>query len=214
MAQRVKKVLFGVAALAALAFGGAAVAGAASSNGATTNTTTRSQSTAAFPTHGSAAHEDAEKPVTGSVVAKAQAAAVKALGSGTAGAVTTDFPGTGYEVTVTKSDGSTVEVHLDSSFNVVQGRGHGGFGPAHGTAAHEDAEKAVTGSAAAQAQAAAVKDVGSGTAGAVTTDYPGTGYEVTVTKSDGSTVGVHLDSSLNVVQGHDGHGFAGFGGGA
>jgi hypothetical protein len=131
MAQRVKKVLFGVAALAALAFGGAAVAGAASLNGATTNTTTRSQSTAAFPTHGSAAHEDAEKPVTGSVVAKAQAAAVKALGSGTAGAVTTDFPGTGYEVTVTKSDGSTVEVHLDSSFNVVQGHdGHGfaGFG--------------------------------------------------------------------------------------
>jgi hypothetical protein len=25
-----------------------------------------------------------------------------------------------YEVTVTKSDGSTVEIHLDSSFNVMQ----------------------------------------------------------------------------------------------
>ena len=209
MVQRVKKVLFGVAALAALAFGGAAVAGAASSNGTTTSTTTTSRSASAFPTHGSAAHEDAEKAVTGSAVAKAQAAAVKALGGGTAGAVTTDFPGTGYEVTVTKSDGSTVEVHLDSSFNVLQGRGHGGFGPAHGTAAHEDAEKTVTGSAATQAQAAAVKSVGSGTAGTVTTDFHGDGYEVTVTKSDGSTVEVHLDSSFNVLQGHGGHGFGG-----
>ena len=34
--------------------------------------------------------------------------------------------GTGYETTVTKSDGSTVEVHLDSSFNVVTHGGHGG----------------------------------------------------------------------------------------
>ena len=42
--------------------------------------------------------------------------------------------------------------------------------PAHGTAAHEDAEKAVTGADAAKAQAAAVASVGSGTAGSVTTD--------------------------------------------
>lgn len=73
--------------------------------------------------------------------------------------------------------------------------------PAHGSAAHEDAEKAVTGTAATQAQAAAVKSVGSGTAGSVTTDYTGQGYEVTVTKSDGSQVEVHLDSSFSVVQG-------------
>src|ERR1700712_5076391 len=33
--------------------------------------------------------------------------------------------------------------------------------PAHGSAAHENAEKALTGSAASQAQAAAVKSVGS-----------------------------------------------------
>jgi hypothetical protein len=50
---------------------------------------------------------------------------VKSVGSGTAGAVTTDATGTGYEVTVTKADGSQVEVHLDSSFNVSQGGNHG-----------------------------------------------------------------------------------------
>lgn len=78
-----------------------------------------------MPAHGSAAHESAETPVTGDNATKAQAAAVKSVGSGTAGAVTTDFTKNGYEVTVTKADGSTVEVHLDSSFNVLQG------GPGH-----------------------------------------------------------------------------------
>ena len=107
---------------------------------------------------------------------------------------------------MTKSDGSTVEVHLDSSFNAIVGHHgrHGFGGPEHGTAAHEDAEKPVTGDAATKAKAAAVKAVG-GTAGAVTTDFHGDGYEVTVTKTDGSTAEVHLDSSFAVIQGHPGH---------
>jgi hypothetical protein len=78
-----------------------------------------------MPPYGGAAHEGAEKAVTGAAAAKAQAAAVKAAGGGTAGEVTTDFDGHGYEVTVTKSDGSKTEIHLDSSFTAVQG-GHGG----------------------------------------------------------------------------------------
>jgi hypothetical protein len=73
-----------------------------------------------MPAPGTAAHEDAEKPVTGDDAEKAKAAAVKAVGEGTAGDVTTDYFGKGYEVTVTKSDGSTVEIHLDSSFQVMQ----------------------------------------------------------------------------------------------
>jgi hypothetical protein len=43
---------------------------------------------------------------------------VAPVGSGTDGAVTTDVSGNGYEVTVTKSDGSKVEVHLNSSFGL------------------------------------------------------------------------------------------------
>jgi hypothetical protein len=131
MFHSTKKVLAGVAALAALGLGGSAIADAASSS--TTNTTTTStpstqaQPPANFPAHGSAAHEDAEKAVTGDSATKAKAAAVKSIGGGTAGAVTTDYTQNGYEVTVTKSDGSKVEVHLDSSFNVMQGPGgHGG----------------------------------------------------------------------------------------
>jgi hypothetical protein len=220
MDTRITKTLAGLAVFGGLAVGGAEIGNAASSRSAATTTSTTTAAPS-FPAHGSAAHEDAEKPVTGDAASKAQAAAVKAAGGGTAEAVTSDFPGTGYEVTVTKSDGSTVEVHLDSSFNVLQGGpgGHGFGGPPHGSAEHENAETAVTGDAATNAQAAAVKAVGGGTAGAVTTDFQGNGYEVTVAKSDGSTVEVHLDSSFNVLQGGPGgpggfrdHGPRGFGG--
>ena len=76
------------------------------------------------PEHGTAAHGNAETAVTGDAATKAKAAAVKAAGSGTAGAVTSDYRGGGYDVTVTNSDGSTVEFHLDSSFNVQGGPGH------------------------------------------------------------------------------------------
>jgi hypothetical protein len=83
-----------------------------------------------MPEHGTASHENAEKAVTGAAAVKAQAAAVKAVGSGTAGAVTSDFTGNGYETTVTKADGSTVEIHLDSSFTAVHGGGGPGDAPA------------------------------------------------------------------------------------
>ena len=198
------------AAVGAAVVGGTAVASATTSATTPDSSTTQSPTAANRPAHGAAAHENAEKPVTGSAATKAEAAAVKAAGSGTATEVTTDFRGNGYEVTVKKSDGSTVEIHLDSSFNVVNGRdGHSGHpfpnGPAHGTAAHENAEKPVTGSAATKAEAAGVKAAGSGTATEVTTDFRGNGYEVTVKKSDGSTVEIRLDSSFNVVSGRDGH---------
>ena len=95
--------------------------GAALGNAATPQSTaTTTTSSPSIPAHGSATHEDAETAVTGDAAAKAKAAAVKSVGSGTAGDVTGDFRGGGYEVTVTKSDGSTVQGHLDSSFNVLQ----------------------------------------------------------------------------------------------
>jgi hypothetical protein len=126
MFGNIKKTAAAVVVVAAVAVGGAAIGSAATSSTTTTNTTPTV--TPSMPAHGSAAHEDAEKAVTGDAATKAQAAAVKIVGSGTAGAVTTDFTGSGYEVMVTKSDGSTVEIHLDSSFAEVQ-MPAGGPGP-------------------------------------------------------------------------------------
>jgi hypothetical protein len=138
-----------MAITAALVLGVAAgsygIASAASGNGSTTTTTTPSTTQPApysgsagarptFPAHGTAAHEDQEKAVTGAAAAKAQAAAVKAAGAGTAGDVTTDFTGDGYEVTVTQSNGTSVEIHLDSSFNAMT-PGHGGPPPGMGPTA-------------------------------------------------------------------------------
>jgi hypothetical protein len=131
MFHSVKKMAAYGAALGALALGGSALANAASSSSSSGTTTTASRPMArpGFPPPGTAAHEGAEKAVTGEAATKAQHAAVKSVGGGTAGEVTTNFTGNGYEVTVTKSDGTKVEVHLDSSFNVVQGPpGHGGWG--------------------------------------------------------------------------------------
>jgi len=136
MFQRIQKVLVGAAALAALALGGSALAGAATSQTASTTaqsaTTTQAPPRFDGPAHGTAAHEDAEKPVSGDAAAKAEAAAVKSVGSGTPGAVTNDMTGRGFETTITKSDGTKVEVHLDSSYQVMQGPGGhdgpGGFG--------------------------------------------------------------------------------------
>lgn len=136
MLDKTKRMLVGMAAVAALSFGASAISSAASSTSSATGKPTSNRSRLGPPAfHGpapsTAAHEDAEKAVTGSAAAKAQAAAVKSLGSGDAGAVTSDYFGKGYEVTVTKTDGSKVEVHLDSSFHVMSGpRGPGGPPPA------------------------------------------------------------------------------------
>ena len=134
MKRPLKHVLMAIAALAALALGGSALAGAAgSSSGSSTSTTPSAAPPSgrpngpAFPAGeapGTAAHEKAEKAVTGADAEKARAAAVASVG-GKAGEVTTDFRNTGYEVTVTKSDGSQVEVHLDRSFKVMTPGGPG-----------------------------------------------------------------------------------------
>ena len=138
MLSKIKKVGLGVAALSGAAVGGAAVAGAANSNsGATTVPWAASgkppPALRDMPAPGTAAHEDHEKAVTGEAADKAKAAALKAVGEGTAGDVTTDYFGNGYEVTVTQSDGSKVEVHVDSSFNVMVGPGGWGGPSPSGT---------------------------------------------------------------------------------
>ena len=97
MPKFVKKVSIGVAGLAALALGGSALAGAAGSSSSSTTTTPgasgsgtstapnargRSGPPPGFPAGkepGAAAHEAAEKPVTGASADKAKAAALKAV---------------------------------------------------------------------------------------------------------------------------------------
>jgi hypothetical protein len=136
MFHQTKRLVVGAVAVAALALGASAISSAASSSSSTDGATTTNSSPRAVPppfngpAPGTASHEDAEKTVTGAAATRTRAAAVRAVGTGTAGKVTTDYRGDGYEVIVTKSGGGQVEVHLDGSFQLMQPPGgHGGPPP-------------------------------------------------------------------------------------
>ena len=91
MASKLKKLLITVAALAALALGGAALAGASSGGSA-----------------------------TGDAKAKAEQAALAKTGGGKVNQTELDNEnGATYEVEVTKTDGSTVDVRLGDKFDVI-----------------------------------------------------------------------------------------------
>jgi len=143
MSQTLKKTLMGLTALAALALGGSAIAGAATSGNASSTTPAATEPRAdgrgggpgftAADAPGTAAHENAEKTVTGEAADRARAAALASVGGGKAGAVTGDFRNSGdYEVTVTKTDGSQVTVRLDRAFKVESHPGGPGMGAGPG----------------------------------------------------------------------------------
>jgi len=108
-----------VAAIAAAAIGGAGVANAASS-------TTTSSSAAATPTAAQqqvggrhTVNGKTEKALTGDVAAKVKAAALAKV-AGTVERVETNVDGSApYEAHITKSDGTSVEVQVNSDYTVA-----------------------------------------------------------------------------------------------
>ena len=108
--SKIRKVLITLAALAALALGGAALAGA-SSNGDENE------------------KGDASKPIAGDSYAGAEKAALAATHGSKVNQTELDGEnGATYEVEVAKTDGSQVDVRLDDNFEVVviepDGEGH------------------------------------------------------------------------------------------
>ena len=96
MNRRVVKILAGAAVVAAIALGGSAIA----------------RATGAF--------DDEGRQLSGLEAERAAAAALRATDGGTVNAVERDSEnGATYEVEVTRTDGSTVDVRLDASFDVV-----------------------------------------------------------------------------------------------
>jgi uncharacterized membrane protein YkoI len=133
MTDKIRKILLGLTALAALALGGAALAGAAPSGGKDKAVQEQSQAVeneSDDANEGSERddanedserddREDADKPVTATAASRAQEAAVANTG-GKAGEVTLDSDkGATYEVEVTKANGNEAEVYLDDQFKVV-----------------------------------------------------------------------------------------------
>jgi uncharacterized membrane protein YkoI len=111
MNSRLKKLILVVAAVAALGVGGTAIAGGVGSDDVTGK------------------GDDGEgTPITGAQLDKASSIAVDRVGGGrVTGSELQDEEGY-YEIEVTKDDGSQVDVHLDSHFNVLNAKGDGAGG--------------------------------------------------------------------------------------
>ena len=117
MRTRMKKVLAGVSALAALALGGAAISQAGTS-------TSPHKSPERGAQHEQDSHKagkhDAGERATGAGADQARAAALKAFPGGRANAVERDSEnGATWEVEIKKSDGQTVDVRLDQNYKVL-----------------------------------------------------------------------------------------------
>jgi uncharacterized membrane protein YkoI len=121
--QAIRKTLMTVGALGALALGGSALADAASTSSAASSSST--PSTAARPAQdpskgGHQANGKTETLLTGDTAAKVKAAALAKIPGGTVLRVETDADhGSPYEAHVQKSDGTQVEVLVNSDFAVT-----------------------------------------------------------------------------------------------
>ena len=171
--NKLKKILITVAALAALALGGAALAGATSGGG------------------------DSDTALTGSTLDRASQAALAKTGGGKVTDSERDTEnGATYEVEVTKPDGSQVDVRLNDQFKVVVAEPD----PEDAGDEQGDDGAALTGATLDRASKAALTKTGGGTVtGAERDTENGATYEVEVTKADGSQVDVRLDDQFKVV---------------
>ena len=109
MDGRIKKWVLAGAAVAALGVGGTAIAAGAGSD----------------ETDGTR-DDGAGKPITGPALGKASRIAINHVGGGTVTATEFQDEEGYYEIEVKRDDGSQVDVHLDSHFNVLDSSGDGG----------------------------------------------------------------------------------------
>jgi uncharacterized membrane protein YkoI len=103
MNVKLKRGILAAAAVAALGLGGAALAGA----------------TGGGDDGGGKGDDGSGKPITGTALERASAVALDHTGGGRVSDTEVQDEEGYYEVEVTRGDGSQVDVHLDSHFNVL-----------------------------------------------------------------------------------------------
>jgi uncharacterized membrane protein YkoI len=109
MDVKLKRGILAAAAVAALGLGGAAIAGA----------------TGGGDDGRGKGDDGAGKPITGAALDRASAVALDHTGGGRVSATELQDEEGYYEVEVTRGDGSQIDVHLDSHFNVLNESGDG-----------------------------------------------------------------------------------------
>ncbi|MEO8518359.1 MAG: hypothetical protein ABI438_04210 [Dermatophilaceae bacterium] len=136
VSQRNRRLVGAAGLLLAGGIVGGALAATTSASAADSSTSSLSSAPAAAPAPGRPADSATpvragEKALTGSDLASAKAAALKAVPGGTVFRAETDADGAAYEAHLTKADGTHVTVKLDKSFAVTavqDGMGAGGPG--------------------------------------------------------------------------------------
>ncbi len=119
MHDKLKGALAAGAAIAALGLGGAAIAGAAGGGDGSAADPAATHETERGDNGKSEERGDSSKPVTGGALDKAGAVALKATGGGRVTDSELQDEEGYYEIEVTRTDGSQVDVHLDRDFNVL-----------------------------------------------------------------------------------------------
>jgi uncharacterized membrane protein YkoI len=109
MNGRMKKWIIAGAAVVALGAGGTAIAGSAGSDD-----------------NGGTGDDGSGTPITGRALDKASAIAIDHVGGGSVTDTEVQDEEGYYEIEVRSDDGSQVDVHLDSDFNVLNSSGDGG----------------------------------------------------------------------------------------
>ena len=107
MNGKVKKLILAGGVVAALGVGGTAIAGSVGGD------------------DNGGRDDGAGKPVTGPALDKASRIALDRVGGGRVTSSELRDEEGYYEIEVTKDDGSQVDVHLDSNFNVLNAQGDG-----------------------------------------------------------------------------------------
>ncbi len=149
-------------------------------------------------------------PLSDSVPAEAEQAALDEAGSGEVTDSEADDEEGAYEIEVTRDDGTQVDVHLDQDFAVLSTEEDGADDEgtddgAENDGAENDADDRALGAAEQkQAEQAALAEVGGGDVTDVgaedgSIDGKTVAYEVEVTRGDRSEVDVYLDKSFAVV---------------
>ena len=146
---------------------------------------------------GEDATEGPDVAITGAALEQASDAALTHLGEGRVTDTEVGDEEGYYEVEVALDNGNEVDVHLDEDFTVL-------FEEVDGDEVSEDdageQDEQVTGPARDDAAAAAHEAAGGGTVTEVeVADEGDSGYEVEVSKDDGSFVEVALDTEFGVV---------------
>ena len=142
----------------------------------------------------------AETPLAGDTLSKVTAAVKAKYPGATVSGMETSRRGD-YEATVTKADGTSLEVHVSKDYaTITEGRGggdHGGGGAP---------ETALTGDAKSKVEAAVKAKYPGTTVSGLETSRDGA-YEATVTRADGTSLEVHVSKDYaTITEGRGGHG--------